>query len=876
MASRKVFERELITKLNMKTVGNQTPENVLLKSFKYFDLGGTCLCDCDMFIKTMLKIGITGYTNNTLQVIFDVYVDLLGGDNPLNYKDLIGILFMNASLMDNPYKLKEYKKNAGKEEEQITERSRPSSRQSKTEKENQRNNNPDYILETLRDNIKRKGIRSLILLETIFRNMDDDNSQLIDIVAFSQALHNFDLNNTQIKILFEFLDKEKVGKLDYDEFLREIRGVMNDKRRAVVEQIFESLNPNQNGIVSINTIFNKFNAGNHPDAISNKRSENVIYAEFNDSFQGNHVYLNGDEAAYGNVDIEEFIDYYDIVSFFIVDDNEFIRTVKGIWSSKNLGMNGYDEEPQKQSQIKRDKNKRTIDEDNYSNHSKSQQQNKYEQASAMEMLRNYMKLNGSKYAIFLAKQFKTLSNRLDYGADKLLDYDTFNRAIITAKLDLAESLKKQLFDENKERNDLLNYESFLDNLIGNMNERRMEVVVIAFNRMDIEKSGIVDFNELKYFYTTKNNPQVASGDITEEELYSHFIETFTEHHYFYSGIRDKRVTLDEFIDYYRFCSFCIPSDELFEQILIAAWKLENVQEYNDQINKENELRQKLIEKNIENKQEECKNQKPYMNSRGCPYGVDNEPTDYSTSLNNRLPNKNKKGYNDYKDNRDKSQAGSNYEPSVSHSRHTEIEEKSVSTNACGNTLETLSEIIMQRGTRGIMSMRRCFMIYDENNNRLLSLNDFIKYLDSYLIPINKEDAKRLFMKISKGKDLVVNYDDFINLIVPPLSPKLQNLVVKAFNNLDKTNTGVVKMGKIRTYFKPKNHPDVVNGTKNSQEILSEFLDNFDYHFKLLVPERNPEDDEVTLDDFIDFYRYISFTIKDDYYFNSGIEGVWGI
>ena len=84
------------------------------------------------------------------------------------------------------------------------------------------------------------------------------------------------------------------------------------------------------------------------------------------------------------------------------------------------------------------------------------------------------------------------------------------------------------------------------------------------------------------------------------------------------------------------------------------------------------------------------------------------------------------------------------------------------------------------------------------------------------------------------------------------------------------------MNIIRNGFNAKSHPDVINDKRTDQEVLAEFLDNFDYHFNLLNQGRNPDDEEVTNQEFIDFYRYISAGIEDDNYFNKMITGVWGL
>ena len=102
------FEKELKNKLLMKTVGNQSEEMVLLRAFKYFDLSNTNLSVKRAFINAVMKIGITGFTEQNLTSIFESYdTEKIG---KINYKDFIGILYNNPSIVDNPEKLNEIKK----------------------------------------------------------------------------------------------------------------------------------------------------------------------------------------------------------------------------------------------------------------------------------------------------------------------------------------------------------------------------------------------------------------------------------------------------------------------------------------------------------------------------------------------------------------------------------------------------------------------------------------------------------------------------------------------------------------------------------------------------------------------------------------------
>ena len=71
-----------------------------------------------------------------------------------------------------------------------------------------------------------------------------------------------------------------------------------------------------------------FDAKNHPEVISGKKTEEEILLEFIDSFQINNYILN-----YGNnnenniIDFEIFANFYEYVAFVYENDNEFKNIV---------------------------------------------------------------------------------------------------------------------------------------------------------------------------------------------------------------------------------------------------------------------------------------------------------------------------------------------------------------------------------------------------------------------------------------------------------------------------------------------------------------------------------------------------------------------
>ena len=90
------FIKELKNKLSQKSFGSTIEEIVLLRAFKYFDLKNTGFCTQDVFTRTMLKIGITGLTEEEISQLFPLFKP--NKDGLLDYKDFVSNLYSNKSI----------------------------------------------------------------------------------------------------------------------------------------------------------------------------------------------------------------------------------------------------------------------------------------------------------------------------------------------------------------------------------------------------------------------------------------------------------------------------------------------------------------------------------------------------------------------------------------------------------------------------------------------------------------------------------------------------------------------------------------------------------------------------------------------------------
>jgi Ca2+-binding EF-hand superfamily protein len=128
--------------------------------------------------------------------------------------------------------------------------------------------------------------------------MDDNNSRTLDREEFRKALKDFKIEvpDDQIAVVFNAFDLNRDGTIDYNEFLRIIRGDLSQVRLALVRKAFLKLDRDGSGIVDINDIRDVYNASKHPDVMSGKKTENQIFNEFLETFETHHNIMNGNQA----------------------------------------------------------------------------------------------------------------------------------------------------------------------------------------------------------------------------------------------------------------------------------------------------------------------------------------------------------------------------------------------------------------------------------------------------------------------------------------------------------------------------------------------------------------------------------------------------
>jgi len=159
-----------------------------------------------------------------------------------------------------------------------------------------------------------------------FRLADRNNNHLLSRDEFSVMLQRqgFKCTQQEEEQLWHQFDRDNSGRIDFNEFLRTLRGGMNAFRRQLVDVVFAKFDVDSSGTVDVYDIrasFNPYGAGK--SEFGPRKSEYETYREFLISF--------GDKHPDGRVTREEFHAYYEGVSSYIDSDSYFELMIRNAW-----------------------------------------------------------------------------------------------------------------------------------------------------------------------------------------------------------------------------------------------------------------------------------------------------------------------------------------------------------------------------------------------------------------------------------------------------------------------------------------------------------------------------------------------------------------
>ena len=196
------------------------------------------------------------------------------------------------------------------------------------------------LIQRFRKALKERGGRGIVGLARQFKIFDDNGSGSLDMNEFVKAVQDYqvDIEEIDIKGLFKSMDIDGSGEIDFNEFLRTVVGEMSQFRQNLVEKAFKTLDVNMDGEISIEEFHQKYNAQQHPDVKTGKRTEEEVLIEFMETFQQHHNNSTGHKRD-NKITIDEFIEYYNNISCNIENDQYFDLMITNAWGLEGDSSN---------------------------------------------------------------------------------------------------------------------------------------------------------------------------------------------------------------------------------------------------------------------------------------------------------------------------------------------------------------------------------------------------------------------------------------------------------------------------------------------------------------------------------------------------------
>jgi len=193
------------------------------------------------------------------------------------------------------------------------------------------------------------------------------------------------------------------------------------------------------------------------------------------------------------------------------------------------------------------------------------------------------------------------------------------------------------------------------------------------------------------------------------------------------------------------------------------------------------------------------------------------------------------------------------------------------TTAIGKVREILTK--RSGGVSSLKSLGLQFRLLDTDASNSLTRSELEMGLDKFMrgfgVHLHKAEIDELFKLFDVDNSGAVSYDEFLKGIRGTMGPERVALVKLAFGQLDQRGRGVVTLEDIARIYDVSGNPLVKAGKLSKMDALKAFMSQ--WHLA-----QKKHTDDVTLEDFIEYYDWISASIDRDDYFELMIRNAWHI
>ncbi|EAY06018.1 EF hand family protein [Trichomonas vaginalis G3] len=178
--------------------------------------------------------------------------------------------------------------------------------------------------------------------------------------------------------------------------------------------------------------------------------------------------------------------------------------------------------------------------------------------------------------------------------------------------------------------------------------------------------------------------------------------------------------------------------------------------------------------------------------------------------------------------------------------------------------EEIRQRIIERGAIGIRGIGRLFGIADDDGNKKIDIREeFPKLIHDIGLKYNKDQIAALSKDLDRDGSGAIDYEEFLFRLAKPMSQARIDMVVKAFESIDKDNNGYVDIKDLQAVHNKEKSEAVRVGKVSAAEVFKNLCANYDNG-----------DGKITKDEFINYYRQISPSIDNDEHFILLIKNAW--
>lgn len=176
--------------------------------------------------------------------------------------------------------------------------------------------------------LRAGGFPTMKKMGSQFRIIDRDRSGKLNKEEWNIALdclfkaYKCTFTVTEKNELFAFFDKGGGDGVSYDEYIRAVRGDMNDFRAGWVNKAFDIMDKDGSGVIDMQDLTQAYDVSKNPAVQSGKQTPTEAYQVFLNNFDASHD---------GKVTREEFLEHYQWVSASIDTDDYFELMMRNAW-----------------------------------------------------------------------------------------------------------------------------------------------------------------------------------------------------------------------------------------------------------------------------------------------------------------------------------------------------------------------------------------------------------------------------------------------------------------------------------------------------------------------------------------------------------------